>query len=232
VIDDLFGGWPPSPAEPIMGMKVRMDRARDLIDPCCESIAIIGQAKGPHAAALYCEHCWRWQAWLSKDAVAFLTETVRLFGVPTEPFSLCDATPGANPMKKSDALPSKYIRATDIGDGEWPLTIVQTRMEKVGQDDTKPVMRFKEISSGLVLNGTNWDTLATAYGEESDGWNGKTVILYAAETTMKGKPALGTRIKTPGSNTAAKPKLVAAAGGKSKPALTGAKSDLDDEIPF
>jgi hypothetical protein len=147
---DLFGGWPPSPADPIMGMKVRMDRARDLIDPCCENIGIIAQGKGPHAAQVCCENCWRHLAWLSKKTVAFLTETVRLFGVPTKPFSLCDATPRTNPMKKSDALPSKYIRATDIGSKEWPLTITQTRMEKVGQDDTKPVTRFKEVSSGLA----------------------------------------------------------------------------------
>jgi hypothetical protein len=133
-------------------------------------------------------------------------------------------------MRKSDALPSKYIRATDIGDKKWPLTIVHTRMEKVGQDDSKPVTRFKEVSSGLVLNGTNWDTLALAYGEDSDGWDGKPVVLYATETTMKGKPTLGTRIKIP--ETAAKPKLVAAAGRKAKPALGGGKSDLDDEIPF
>src|SRR6266516_1189499 len=36
---------------------------------------------------------------------------VEKIGVPDEPFQLCDTTPGANPMKKSDALPSKYIRA-------------------------------------------------------------------------------------------------------------------------
>jgi hypothetical protein len=230
---DLFGQWPPSPADGIMGMKVRLDRAQDHVNPCCENIAIIAQGKGPHAAQLCCEHCWRHLGWLSKTAIDFLTQTVRLFGVPDEPFQLCDATPGVNPMRKADALPSKYIRATDIGSREWPLTIVQTRMEKVGQDDTKPVMRFKEVSSGLVLNGVNWDTLAAAYGEDSDAWNGKPVVLYAAETTMKGKPTLGTRVRIPESSTAAKPKLVAAGGGKSKPALGGGKrGDLDDEIPF
>ena len=56
-------------------------------------------------------------------------------------------------MKKSDALPSKYIRATDIGDREWQLTIVQTRMEKVGQDDTKP-RRFRPGWCSTELIGT------------------------------------------------------------------------------
>jgi len=72
----------------------------------------------------------------------------------------------------------------------------------------------EEVSSGLVLNGTNWDTLAAAYGEDSDS----SIVFYAAETTMKGKPTLGTRIKIP--EAAAKPKLVAAAGAKTKRSLS------------
>ena len=44
---------------------------------------------------------------------------------------------------------------------------------------------------------------------------------------MKGKPTLGTRIKIP--EAAAKPKLVAAAGAKTKRSL---KDDLGDDVPF
>jgi hypothetical protein len=192
---DLFGSWPPSPADGIMGMRVQFNRATDHVNPCCGGIAIIAHGKGPHAAQLCCENCWRHLGWLTKTAVDFLTETVRLFGVPDEPFILTDATPGINPMRKADALPSKYIRST----------------------------------SGLVLNGTNWDTHAAAYGEDSDKWNGKRVILYTAETTMKGKPTLGTCIKIPESSTATKPKRVAAAGGKAK---RSTREDFDDEVPF
>jgi hypothetical protein len=206
-----------------MGMRVKLDRARDHLDPCCENIAIVAQGRGPHAAQLCCENCWRHITWLSKSTVDFLCETVRLFGVPDEPFLLCDATPGINKMRKTDALPSKYIRAADLGGGELHLTIKQTRMEKI-QDDTKPVTRFEETTSGLVLNDTNWDTLAGAYGDESDDWNGKPVILHAVETTMKGKPTMGTRIKIPDSSTAFKPKVVAAAGKS--------RHDLDDDVPY
>jgi hypothetical protein len=231
---DLFGQWPPSPAEGIIGMRVKLERASDLLNPCCENIAIIAQGKGPHAAQLCCENCWRHLGWLSKNTVDFLTETVRLFGVPDEPFQLCDATPGANPMRKADALPSKYVRATDLGDDERLVTIVSVKMEKVadGKPD-KPVARFREIPSGLVINSGNWDTLADAFGDDSEEWVGHEIVLYAADTTMGGKNVKGTRVKLPNSNPAAKPvKLVAAASGKSKPALAGAKPDLDDEVPF
>jgi hypothetical protein len=208
--------------------RARQGSARSLL----QNIAIIAQGKGSHAAQLCCENCWRHLGWLSKSTVDFLTETVRLFGVPDEPFQLCDATPGADPMRKTDALPSKYIRAADLGDSELSLTIVQTRIEKVSETDSKPVMRFNETTSGLVLNGTNWDTMALVYGDESDAWNGKSVVLHAVETMMKGKPTKGTRIKLPEIQPAAQPvKLVAAGGGQ--PKLAGAKrGDLDDEIPF
>src|SRR5262249_17292580 len=86
-------------------MRVRLARARDQLEPCCENIAIITQGKGPHAAALCCTDCWRHIAWLSKSTVDFLAEMVRLHGVPAEPFVLTDRTPdwGCR-MKKSDAL--------------------------------------------------------------------------------------------------------------------------------
>jgi hypothetical protein len=54
---NLFGSWPPSPADGIMGMRVKLERATDLVNPCCEGIAIIAQGKGPHAAQLCCENC-------------------------------------------------------------------------------------------------------------------------------------------------------------------------------
>ena len=120
--DDLFGQWPPSPADPIMGTKFKIARASDLINPCCEGIAIVGQGRGPHAAGLFCQHCWRWQAWLSKETVSFLTELTRQFGVIDEPILFTDRTPGVGAMRKSDAFLSKFIRATDLIDNKLLVT--------------------------------------------------------------------------------------------------------------
>ena len=71
-----------------------------------------------------------------------------------------------------------------------------------------------------MLNGTNWDTLAAAYGEDSDS----SIVFYAAETTMKGKPTLGTRIKIP--EAAAKQSWLRRPGRKPSAAYLG------DDVPF
>jgi hypothetical protein len=109
-------------------------------------------------------------------------------------------------MKRSDAFPSQYLTAADLaGRGDVPCVIEHIAMENMGHDDDqkpKPVAYFKNGTKGLPLNGTNWDALAAVFGEESDDWLGKRVILWVDPTVrFKGKPTPGIRFKFP----AAKP---------------------------
>lgn len=53
--------------------------------------------------------------------------------------------------------------------------------------ETKPVLRFRDVEQGLVLNRTNASVLADAFGEEADDWIGKPVILFRAKTEFQGK---------------------------------------------
>jgi hypothetical protein len=87
-------------------------------------------------------------------------------------------------------------------------------------------MYFKNGSKGLPLNSTNWDTLAGAYGEESDDWIGKPVILHVERVLYKGKATQGIRMKFPSMQGPAKQ---ASAPG-SKPSEN--PGETSDDIPF
>ena len=78
-------------ASQILGMLVFMDRAIDKAKPCHQNIVKISSGRGPHAAELKCAVCNAHRGWLSKYTCEFLSETVRRFGVSSEPFIIHDA---------------------------------------------------------------------------------------------------------------------------------------------
>ncbi len=101
-------------------------------------------------------------------------------------------------MKKSDIFPSQYISAADLGNKEFALTIASAAMEMVGNDDEKKkklIVRFQEAEKGLVCNVSNFDMIAFIHGDDTDGWVGKEVVLYATPVNFKGKTVMGIRIK-------------------------------------
>jgi len=101
-------------------------------------------------------------------------------------------------MRREQAFPTKYLSTKDITkpvivtiDDVRPETIVGDRA-----DEEKPVMTFREDMKPLVLNSTNWTTVETAYGEESDDWRGHQVELYIDPGIMyAGKRVGGIRIR-------------------------------------
>jgi len=81
-----------------------------------------------------------------------------------------------------------------------------------------------------VLNKTNIRVLAGAFGDNTDGWVNKTVVVYPTTTEMAGKtvPCLRIRIPAP-KQIAAKPGTkVSELGPKPQPTLT---EEMNDEIP-
>jgi hypothetical protein len=136
-------------------------------------------------------------------------------------------------MKRSDAFPSQYLSSADIAGREVRVIIEHIAQETVGMDDDqrqKPVMYFKNGTKGLVLNATNWDTLAGSYGEESDDWIGKPVTLHVERVLYKGKATQGIRMKIP-------PTSTVQAATKPAPASVPVRSEnpadgLGDDAPF
>lgn len=95
-------------------------------------------------------------------------------------------------MKQKDAFPSDYLKSDDVsGMGETytidDLTIEEFKDPKTQEVDKKPVLWFKEIKKGLILNKTNWSRIATTLGDESDTWTDKTLNLRLEAVEAFGK---------------------------------------------
>jgi hypothetical protein len=68
-----------------IGLRVQIDRDIDRLQPCHNNICEIAAGRGPHGHALLCEVCGRFRGWLPKTAAVFLTEIIRVCGVPDKP---------------------------------------------------------------------------------------------------------------------------------------------------
>jgi hypothetical protein len=69
-------------------------------------------------------------------------------------------------------------------------------MDKAG-DDEKPVLYFSGEKKGLMLNKTNAKRITHLYGEESEDWIGKEIVLYPDMTDLRGEPVETIRVRGP-----------------------------------
>ncbi len=103
-------------------------------------------------------------------------------------------------MRISQAFPSKYLRAEDLQGREFTLHIDYVEMADMEADgDQKPVIFFRNASKALTLNKTNAATIAEHYGDETDGWAGRPIIVFPARTDYRGKNVACIRVRVPGS---------------------------------
>jgi len=118
-------------------------------------------------------------------------------------------------MKISKAFTSKFLRAADIDEikdeatDTAVVTVDRIEMQEVGTDQQeKPVLYFKGIDPGLVLNKTNSSTLAKLLGDETDDWEGKKIGLFTTEVDFSGQMVLAIRVRLKLPKQAAKPVAV------------------------
>ncbi len=102
-------------------------------------------------------------------------------------------------MRISSAFPSKYLRAADLPQGRdirVAMDFVQLeQMEQTG--DEKPALFFIDKQKSLILNKTNAGTIEAAYGEETENWHGKYIVLFATTTAFRGQQVACIRVKAP-----------------------------------
>lgn len=149
-------------------------------------------------------------------------------------------------MKMNDVFPSKYVKADDLKGKSALCIISHVTLEKIG-DDTKPVIYFQHKEKGLVCNKTNFGRIAFVYGDESDDWTGKEIVLYPEMTDFQGKPMWAIRVKPPEPRSSASTQngnfttrqtsgvTIMEHNGKPPDRVPGSAAtpvDLDSEIPF
>lgn len=100
-------------------------------------------------------------------------------------------------MNANEMFPSKYLKASDIGEHKPVVIISRIEVEKLGQEDDadlKPVIYFKNKEKGFVCNKTNWNTIIKLYGQETEGWIGKAITLQTMEVQFKDQMTMAIRV--------------------------------------
>jgi len=101
-----------------------------------------------------------------------------------------------NNLTINDLYPSRFLKVEDIGDDDLILTIDSIEIMQLGDsNEEKPVLYFREIKKGLVLNVTNGKTIAKNFGDKVAGWIDKRISLYKTEVEFAGRTQLGIRIR-------------------------------------
>ena len=101
-------------------------------------------------------------------------------------------------MKMSTAFPSKYLRAADLQDRPHSMIMHRVEMDTVADgEDKKPVLYFTKAQKGLVLNKTNSKVIVNAYGDDSDGWEGKPLIIFPTTVDFRGDMVEAIRVRIP-----------------------------------
>lgn len=124
-------------------------------------------------------------------------------------------------MNINESFPSSWLKASDLQGREVSLTISHVVAEDISGDH-KPVMYFQSTDRGLVLNKTNSYRIAADYGQETDNWRGKPIVLYSEKVTFQGRMVDGIRVRVPQQG--------AAAGGSPFPAPANSQGQDDRQF--
>ncbi len=101
-------------------------------------------------------------------------------------------------MRMSQAFPSKFLKAADLNNQRYTLTIARVDMESINDNEApKPVLYFQGADKGMVLNQTNGMMIASLYGDDSDNWAGRGVELYTAIVPFNGQNVPAIRVMAP-----------------------------------
>lgn len=97
------------------------------------------------------------------------------------------------------AYPSEYLNAADLHDKETKVVIDRVELEMVpgpsGEKKEKPVVHFKGAKKRWPLPKTCAREIAKAYGNDTDAWKGKTIVLFPTTCQAFGQEAECVRVK-------------------------------------
>lgn len=141
-------------------------------------------------------------------------------------------------MHISTAFPSEYLRAADLQGRRVTVKIDHVEMKDIG-GDPKPILYFIGKEKGMVLNKTNANAIAAAFGDDTDDWQDAEVVLFEAMVDFQGKTVPAIRVQIPPRKSARReePREERRHRGDdddrgSAPVRPATGTDPNDEIPF
>ncbi len=105
-------------------------------------------------------------------------------------------------MSVKDLYKSKgdWLKAEDLQGKATKVKVADVAIEEIGdKKEQKIVLGFVGKEKRLVLNKTNANVIADAYGDEELEWIEKEIIMYPTVTEYQGKstPCIRVRIEMP-----------------------------------
>lgn len=101
-------------------------------------------------------------------------------------------------MKLSEAFPSNFLKADDLGGKNITVEIEDVTFEEIGQGrdkENKIIVSFKGKDKKLIANKTNCNTIAKITGsDDTSDWPGHRIILTSREVDFQGTPTLAIRV--------------------------------------
>lgn len=138
-------------------------------------------------------------------------------------------------MLISEAFLSKYLKAADLKDQQHRVVMDRVVLEDIGNDGMKPILYFQGKEKGLCLNKTNSNNIAMIYGDDTDDWAGRELILYPTMVDYQGRSVPAIRVKVPTAKAAPRDVVMPAAVIAPRPNGTHRvpiRADMNDEVPF
>ncbi len=134
----------------------------------------------------------------------------------------------------SEMIVRKFLSKEDLADGqgsydEWLVTCDKLLLERMrdDSDETKWIQYFREHKRGLPLGTTVLRFLEKEFGDDSESWKGKQVILFVDPSIQfQGRVTGGLRLKRAAP---AKPAVVPKA--PKAPLVPAEELGSDDDIP-
>ncbi len=130
-------------------------------------------------------------------------------------------------MRISETFPSKYLKAADLAGQDRAVKIRACVQEELGQGaekEVKPVLYFDGGQKGLVLNKTNATAIAEDYGDDTEAWIGRDIVLFVQKVAFQGKLTPAIRVRVQNAQQPVVPDAPAPTAPDAAP--------LNDEIPW
>ena len=94
-----------------------------------------------------------------------------------------------------------YLKADDLAGQTYAATIVAVERVEIAEENgavrPKAAVQLQGWPAKLLLNKTNFETIASAYGRQSAGWLGKQIEVYPDTTLFGGRSVPCIRVRVP-----------------------------------
>ena len=99
-------------------------------------------------------------------------------------------------MRVSEVYGGTYLSGAELQGKTHRLQIEAVAVEEIGDErEKKLVVAFVGAKKNLVLNKTNASALVAAFGDDTDGWPGRSVELFTMPVNFNGKIYDGIRVR-------------------------------------